>query len=308
MSTGTMTAYDQVGKKEDVSDVITNISPTKTPFQTSIGSESAHNIVYQWQEDSLMAVSSSPQVEGANAPTATWQATVMRNNTTQIFNAVAQTSGTTDAIETYGRDKEMAYQLALRSAELKRNLEWAFIGTRQTQTAGADGTARQFAGFQQQLDSTVQESVGASGSPAALTETALLNLAQTLYNDGADPTTLMVKPADGLKVAAFQTGATGREVFIANGETKVTNVVDVYRNPFGTFKVVLNRFIAGGPMGGSQSDALLYDPAMWKKVVLRNWFRETLAKTGDFTQVQIVGEFGLKHRNYKASGLMTWLS
>ena len=33
------TTYDQVGKAEDVSDIITDISPTATPFQSMIKSE-----------------------------------------------------------------------------------------------------------------------------------------------------------------------------------------------------------------------------------------------------------------------------
>lgn len=39
--------YDQVGKKEDISDVISNISPTETPFQSLIGQESVNNTIYQ---------------------------------------------------------------------------------------------------------------------------------------------------------------------------------------------------------------------------------------------------------------------
>ena len=40
------TAYDVVGKKEDISDIITNISPTDTPFISSIGSEKVHNTLF----------------------------------------------------------------------------------------------------------------------------------------------------------------------------------------------------------------------------------------------------------------------
>src|SRR5574337_1051695 len=40
------TSYDVVGKREDISDIITNISPTKTPFTTLTGQESVHNTVY----------------------------------------------------------------------------------------------------------------------------------------------------------------------------------------------------------------------------------------------------------------------
>ena len=303
MSTAKMTTYEQVGIKEDISDIITNISPTKTPFQSMIGGEGIHNTLHQWQEDSLNAVGTNAQIEGATAPSAVQNPTVMRTNNTQILSKVASASGTTDAVKTYGRSKELAYQLSLRSAEIKRDLENAFVGAVQAAVVGNDtSTARQMASAQSMIDTTVTYVMGGGGglgytgsypSTATISETALLSVVQQLYIDGAEPNTLMIKPGDGTNVAAFQTN--NRTKFVENGQKDVVNVVDVYESPFGKVKVVLNRFL-------NVSDALVFEPSMWKKLTLRNWFRETLAKTGDSTQVQIVGEFSLKHRNFKASG------
>lgn len=294
-SPGTMTQYDLVGKKEDISDIISNISPTKTPFQSMVGSETIDNTLFQWQEDSLMAVSTSAMVEGAAANAAAWQATVMRSNNTQILTSTAAASGTADRVKKYGRAKELSYQLSLRSAELKRNLENAYVGTGQTAVAGSSTVARQFAGYQAQILSGTT----ITNSATALTEANVVAMEQTLYTNGADPSVLMIKPGDSLKVAAFKT--TGRTQFMDNKDTSVVNSVEVYKSPFGSLKVVMNRFQRA-------TDALVFDPANWKKAVLRNWFRETLAKTGDSTQVMIVGEFSLKHKNYASSGLITGLS
>jgi len=57
----------------------------------------------------------------------------------------------------------------------------------------------------------------------------------------------------------------------------------------------MNRFLLA-------SSALIFDPSYWKLCPLRNWFRYTLGKVGDSTQVQIIGEFGHKHKNFLASG------
>ena len=128
MSFATMSSYDQVGVKEDISDIITNISPTKTPFQTMIGSEGIHQRLHEWQEDSLIDAADNAVAEGADAPAAVQNATVMRQNNSQILTKTAKVTGTADVTKTYGRDKELAYQLSLRSAELKRDHEWAKIG------------------------------------------------------------------------------------------------------------------------------------------------------------------------------------
>lgn len=300
-SNAIMSSYDQVGKKEDVSDIITNISPTKTPFQAMIGSEGIHTIVHQWQEDSFNAIQTNAQVEGAAAISAVQNPTVLRSNTTQILMKTASVTGTADTVKTYGRDRELAYQLSLRSAEIKRDLENAFVGVNQAAVTGSDGVARSMASALPQIASAniyyMGSGLGGStGSAAVISETAVLAVAQELYTQGADPDTVLVKPGDSQNVAAFQ--ANGRTRFVDNGDKDIVNVVNFYESPYGRLKIVMDRFILS-------TSALVYEASMWKKLVLRNWFRETLAKVGDSTQVMIVGEFSLKHKNFQASGAIT---
>lgn len=290
------TTYDAVGIKEDVSDVITNISPTKTPFQTSIGTETVHNKFFQWQEDSLRAVRNNAVVEGADAVVKARAPTTMRDNYTQIFEDTFQVSGTEDAVDQYGRAKETAYQMAKVGEELKRDREHTFVGLNQAKAAGDKTTnPRLTASAYQMINSAVTVTAGTTGNPAALTEALVMEVAQKVYDEGAEPSVLMIKPSDSLKVAAFASAA-GRSRDFGQSKT-ITNVVDVLVTPFGTFKVSLNRFI-------KDDEALLYDPAMWKVVTLkgRNWTRTPLAKTGDSQKHQVLGEFGLKHVNFKASG------
>lgn len=317
MSVSIVKSYDQVGRKEDISDIISNISPTKTPFQTAIGSEGIHNILHQWQEDSLIAAGVNAQVEGATAISAVQNPTVLRNNTTQIFMKTASVSGTADVVKTYGRDKELAYQLSLRSAELKRDFEYALVGVNQALVTGSDSVARQFASYIAQLSTSLVAPVGAnyfmgatngvasgpmggtSGTPAALSELAISSVMQQLYTNGVEATTLMVKPSDAPLVAAFQAGGlSDRTIQVINGNKVLTAVVDKYDTPFGSVNLVMNRFQL-------TTTALIFDPSFWKKLVLRNWFRETLAKTGDSTQVMITGEFSLKLRNTAAAGAVS---
>jgi hypothetical protein len=295
--------YDQVGKKEDISDVISNISPTATPFQSLIGQESVSNTVYQWQEDDLAAVAANAVVEGADGSDADLTATTMRSNYTQIMAKTIRVSATADAISTYGRAKETAYQLSKKSAELKREFEFALVGSARNAAAGSASVARQFgnvwgndAGGNAIINSAV---ITNNGTAAALTEAMVLATNQKLYEAGGEASYLMIKPADSLIVAGFA-AASGRMRDFSEG-TKLVNVVDIYVSPFGTQKVVLNRF-------QKADSALLFDPANWKKAVLRPFSRTLLAKTGDSDRHFIVGEFGLKHVNYKASGAITGLT
>jgi hypothetical protein len=289
----TYQTYQQVGIAEDISEVISNLSPRKTPFQSTIGSEKVTQPLFQWQEDTLRAVAANAAVEGADASFITVVPTVMRNNYTQIFTEAVQVSDRADIVKTHGRKKEFAYQMAKSAAQVKRDLENVLVGTAGTKSAGNSSTASTMAGFQQQLDSTTVSYMGAA---TALSEAGLVAALQTAFTNGADPTRIHVTPSNSVVLAAFASAA-GRYRTITGPNDKTTtlvNVVNLYVSPFGEQKVEINRF-------QKAKNTLIFEPDMWAKVTLRPWERKNLAKTGDSTKAMILGEFSLKHKNFFGS-------
>jgi len=287
--------YDQVGIAEDVSDIISNISPTKTPFQSAIGSEKVNNTIFEWQEDSLRAVATNAQVEGADASDATHVPTVMRSNRTQILSETVKVSRTASRVKTYGRAREMAYQLEKSSKQVKRDLEHAFVGDDNAAAAGSASVAREMAGAQQLM---LEADYVYTGAATPLTEAKLLVALQQAFTNGAEPSRIMVTPSNSTVVAAFA-AASGRYRTLQTGgnDKTIVNVVDIYVSPFGTQKVQINRFLKSG-------DTLVFEPDMWAKCTLDPWTRVPLAKSGDYDRQMIIGEFSLKHKNFKASTLI----
>lgn len=290
--------YNQVGIKEDVSDVITNLSPRKTPFQNGIGSEKVIQSLFQWQEDSLRAAAANAQVEGADATFGTLTPTVMRNNYTQIFSEAIQVSDKADVVATHGRKKEFAYQMAKVAAQLKRDLEFVLVGAASTKAAGSSSVASTMDGVYAQIDATSVVKSGASDGSKPLIEDDLLLALQKAYENGADPTRIHVTPTNSLKLAAFAKAA-GRYRTLETGKNDkaIVNVVNLYVSPFGEQKVEINRFQLAGR-------TIVFEPDMWTKAVLRPWERKNLAKTGDSTKAMLLGEFSLKHKNFLASALV----
>lgn len=302
----TYTTYDQVGKAEDVSEIITNISPTKTPFSSGLKSEKISARTFDWQEDSLRAVQVNSQTEGFTASDATLTATTLRSNVAQILEKTIKVSATADAIKTYGRARETAYQLSKAGEELNRDLEHAMVGLAQASVTGNSTTARKMASALNQIDAAAtvitDSNTGTTGNQAGpLTEANVLELHQKLYNEGADPSILMVKPADSRIVAGFSGVANARSRVINDASTTLVNSIEVYISPFGQLKVMLNRFL-------KSDHALMYDPDNWRKAVLRPWSRTMLAKSGDNEMHLLVGEYSLKHANFKSSGKITNLT
>lgn len=292
----TYTTYDQVGKKEDVSDIISDITPTDTPMFTMMRSEKVSARTFSWLEDSLAAAADNAQVEGADATMATLTDATERTNNTQILHKAFQVSATSDAIATYGRAKETAYQLGKALKEIKRDLERAYIGVDNAKATGSSSVAREMDSATQQISTSV---VAGANATDPLTEAKLLELGEDCFNNGSDPSVFMIKPADAQIVANFA-AASGRNREIQQGRNLV-NVIDLYVSPYGEYKVVLNRHQL-------TTHAFLIDPSMWRSCVLRPFSRTLLSSAGDSEKHFVVGEYSLKHMNYADGGMITGLS
>ena len=292
----TYTTYDQVGKKEDVSDIITDITPTDTPMFSMIRNEKVSARTFSWLEDSLAAAANNAAVEGADASMATLTDAVERTNNTQILTKAFQVSATADAIATYGRAKETAYQLGKALKEIKRDLERAYVGVDNSAVTGSSSAAREMASATQMITNSTD---AGSNATDALTEAKLLTAGQSAYNAGSDPSVFMIKPADAQIVANFA-ASSGRNREFAQTRSLV-NVIDLYVSPYGEYKVVLNRHQL-------TTHAFLIDPTMWRSCTLRPFSRTLLAKNGDSDKHFIVGEMSLKHMNFGADHMITGLS
>lgn len=294
---GTLQSYDVVGKKEDVEDIIYDISPTDTPFLSSIGSSKATATLHQWQQDKLAAVAANAAVEGATAGTAdNAPVTEIKSANTQIFRKVIEVSGTARAIGLYGRADELARLVAKRGKEIKRDIEHAMVGNNQAGTAGAAATARQLTSAQRMISANTTNTAGA---PRALTEPLVLDVLQKVYNAGGNPNQMQVTPSHSLIVAGFA-AASGRTRDIA-ATKKIVNAVDIYVSPFGEVSVVPNRFL-------QNTTTLILDTEYWSRAVLRPMQTVVLAKDGDSDKRMMVTELTLVCENDEASGVITNLT
>lgn len=289
-------SYNVTGQSEDVSNIISSISPTATPFQSMIKTEKVHARTFEWLEDSLRTATNTALVEGASSSTTAVGQPTSRSNTTQIIGESFAVSATSDAIKTYGRAQQTAYALAKTLKVLKLDLEVSMCGVSQAAVTGDASTARKMASIDQQISTTV-DAGGNATDP--LTEAKILELGQTLYTAGSEPSVLMIKPADSTIIAGFASSS-NRQRDIADKSTLV-NTIDVLVTAFGSYKVVLNR-------SQTTDQAYLIDPSMFKQAVLRPFTRTLLAKTGDSDSHQVIGEFSVKHSNFGDSGRITGLS
>ncbi|UOF77107.1 major capsid protein [Caudoviricetes sp.] len=304
----TYQTYTAIGQREDLSDVIYNISPTDTPIMSSVGKSKATAVYHEWQTDSLAAATTNnAAVEGDDATDATMSPTTRLGNYTQIVQKTVKISGTLDAVDKAGRKSEKAYQLAKASAEIKRDIE-TIISANQGRSAGNSSTARKLGSLLSWI--TTNSSVGTSGADPttigvstrtdgtarSFTETILKDVIQQVYSSGGNPKILMVGAYQKQAVSAFAGIAAQRYMAPGNEPTTIIGAADVYMSDFGTVSVVPNRFMR-------TRDALVLDPEYAALAYLRPFATNELAKTGDSEKTQILAELTLEVRNEAAHGI-----
>ena len=141
IATNTFTTYDAKGIREDLSNVIANISPEETPLVSNVGKGTISNTVYDWQTDSLSAAQANAQVEGNEQSYGAVTATTRLQNYAQISSKNVVISGTQEKVNSAGRRSELAYQIAKMGAELKRDMEFSCLNN-QAASAGSTSAAR----------------------------------------------------------------------------------------------------------------------------------------------------------------------
>ena len=115
-----------LGVREDLTDVIYNISPTETPFMSNIGRTKCTATTHEWQTDSLATAAVNQQLEGEDYDSAGLEAsvpTVRPTNYTTISAKTLIISGTHESVLKAGRKSEIAYQVAKKGMEIKRDIE-----------------------------------------------------------------------------------------------------------------------------------------------------------------------------------------
>ena len=314
--------FTAIGQREDLSNTIYNIAPTETPVVSSIGKTKATATFHEWQTDTLAAASAAGLLEGADAGGASDTPTVRVGNRTQIQGKTVHISGTLDAVDKAGRKTETAYQLAKAGQELKRDMEKTILGN-VAQDAGSASGARLLGSIQTWLlsnyvteatagspagpvggNGTATRTTAGSGNFLAFGEDKLKACVKSVFENGGNPTLLVVPPTQKQAVSAFAGIAAQRFQAPSDKQSTIVGAADVYMSDFGTLSVVPDRFMTEDTGTGGGEQALVLDPSMASIATLRPFQSNLLAKSGDSEKHQMLVEYTLQVSNEKAHGII----
>jgi len=304
----TFDSYDANGIREDLENVIYNISPEETPFYSSLKKVSASNTYHEWQTDTLRASASNAHIEGDDTTASAMTATTRKGNYTQIFKNAVTIPDTDEGLDKAGRSAEMAYQTLKIAKEQKLDIEKALFDNN-ARAAGSATVARELAGAPSWMISNITNAgTGAAnatgdgtdqrtdGTQTAFTQADFDSAMQSIWENGGRPDSVYLS-AYQMNIALGFTGNNNQRSTVQAGDEKVVKSLDVYVTPWGTVEFTPTR-------ENRSRDVFIMQNDMWSCAALRPTKNTALAKTGDSTKRQVLTELTLVCKNEKASGMI----
>lgn len=311
--TNTFKTTDAIGIREDLSSVIYDISPEETPYQSNMGKgPKPNNTLFEWQVDSLADVDVNNAVaEGADVTSFDEiDPTIRLQNFVQISRKTVVISNTLEQVDTAGRRSELAYQLAKRGKELKRDVESILLANQGAQGGTTRLSASHLAFIKTNVNkasdgvdpvyTNLADNPRTDGTQRVFTEAMLKDVIQQTWSAGGNPSILMVGPFNKQVVSTFP-GIAETRVAATSSPTTIIGAADIYVSDFGNLSVVPNRF-------QRERDAHVLDTEYATVNYLRDYRQTALAKTGDAEKRMMLVEWGLCLKNEKAHGLIADLT
>lgn len=304
----TFDSYDAVGIREDLSDVIYNVSPEETPLYSKASKTKASNTLVEWQTDSLRASAANAHIEGDATTAEARTATTRLGNYTQIFKNAVVVPDTDEGLDKAGRSKEIAYNTLKIAKEQKLDIEKALFDNN-ARVAGNSTTARELAGVPAWLTTNTVFGANEGADPTgdgtdartdettaltAFSQTKFDTVMQSIWEEGGKPDTVYLS-AFQMNLALGFTGNNNQRSAVQAGDERVIKSLAVYVTPWGTVEFMPSR-------ENRSRDVYIMQDDMWEIAVLRATKNVAMAKTGDNTTRQVVTELTLCAKNEAANG------
>ncbi len=302
----TFKTSDQVGERESLSDVISRIDPDETPIFSNAKKEQTKAVTHEWLVQDLAAAANDNYVaEGADYSYVNPTAVTRLGNVHQISVQAASVSGTLDAVDKAGRDRETAYVKIIKGVEQRRDIEKALCKV-EAKSASDPRKAGKLASYMTN-QSVVSPSTTATGDGSNVSDLAGTNAALSLakidtamkaaYIDGGQPDMMVVSPTNKVVFSDLNSGSavTNQLHMTSPKDATIIGSVSMYLTDFGMLNVTIDRF--------NEDDRIfLLDSDYYSIGHLpgRMFSVSDVAPTGDATKFSIVSEWTLIMKAPKA--------
>lgn len=290
------TTYSNPSLREDLLNIITNLSPTENQLATGLKKSKAQSSVHSWLVDSYDATTTNStdkkEIEGADFGAGDVVNPTRKTNYTQIIKQDWKVSGTEQAAVHAGMQSPKAYHMAKSMVHWKNKLEWALMNG--VAAAGNAATAREMGGIFDQVSTNK-----VANAAVAFTETLMNDYFAQVWGTSAKAPDAVYVGAKGKRViSGFTAGSTK---YTEVKDKRLINTVDVYESDFGVVKMFLHRFINDVLAAGSTGNIAILREDTWAIADLRAPNNFDAPKGGDYEKGAILGETTLEGLYEKAN-------
>jgi len=301
-------AYDLAGGalREDLSDVIYDISPMDAWFLSTAGRGTAKSTTHEWLIDSLTAPAANQQIEGDQFTAVARTLPSRLKNYTAISSKQIEVTETARSVNTAGMADLMAYHTARAAKEIKRDMEVMMLGNYPA-SAGTSVSARISAGVAnwtytdnhikaaaQSLVTTPAPASGfatgavvtAAGSATAFLSTHLNSMLAQAWSCGGEVDTILTTSSVYNTISAFTSIATRFRDVASKSQAQIIGAADVYVSAYGSHNIRISRYAPAGYV-------YALDMSTWQVDYLRPFKTVDIAKAGDSTRKLLVAEWTL---------------
>lgn len=289
--------YQDTGRREDLLDVIGDVSPDETPLLTLFGSGSASGTLHEWMKHNVSRPTSvQADIEGADTTFSDLSQPTRANNITQIIKEGVRVSRTERKVNVAAMGDPYAFQKADRLRVLKMKMEYALLNA--VQASGASGVARQMNG----IDQFISTNVTARNSGTSFSEAELNAIVADVWAV-TDPDKIFDMVLCTFKIKQAIAGFSGNSTrYIDASERRLIKEILVYESSGGSHRVFAHKDVRDSA-GSTTVYGLRED--LWRTAYLDQPTFEELAKLGDSDRAHWVTEFTLESLEERASAKRT---
>lgn len=284
--------YQDAARKEDLLDVIGDVSPDETPLMTLFGTTAARGTLHEWLKYNVSRpVAVASDYEGADEEFADLTQPSRVSNVTHIITQPIRVSRTERKVNVAGMGDPYAFQKADALRVLKMKMEYAVLNS--TKASGASGVARTMTG----IDAFITSVVTNRDSGTSFSEKELNDMTADAYNAvRSDKVFDMLLCTVKIKQAIAGFGGNSTR-YIDASEKRLTKDILVYDSAVGSHRIMHHRDVrnAAGSVTVYGLREELHKIAYFDKP-----FFEELSKTGDADRGHWVTEFTLEVHEEKA--------
>jgi hypothetical protein len=296
IGTNAFTSYGKVVDREDLVDIIKNIDPVDTQFQSSIGSVNATATLHEWPVDVLAAAALNVNLEAVIVSATAITAPTRITNRCQHLIKSFTISDVQEAVKSAGNSSSSSYQKAKTLKELARDLEYSMI-INSAAISGDTATAPKMCG----AIGAIATNVVCGATASAITEAQFNTLLATVWATAGKPKafTMFMGVVQKKIVDAF-TGNGTRFNEVDAKDAALNATVSVYYSSFGKCLLDLHQIMHSDAPGRILCFA---DLSNFRKAwLIKPTGFEKMARTGTFQQYAVSCSLTLEYGAEKSAG------